>query len=117
MKEKGDPCILVGYSTQSKGYIVYNKRTQLIVESIHINFNEIKELSKVSDYDNSGLAPQLQKTSDHNRSELKTHDHSNEPSSSTLVPNVSPSVDTDSSQQELDFLFSPLFKQYFTTGN
>ncbi|GJZ82891.1 retrovirus-related pol polyprotein from transposon TNT 1-94 [Tanacetum coccineum] len=29
MKEKGDPCILVGYSTQSKGYHVYNKRTRL----------------------------------------------------------------------------------------
>ncbi|GJX69640.1 retrovirus-related pol polyprotein from transposon TNT 1-94 [Tanacetum coccineum] len=29
MKEKGDPCILVGYSTQSKGYRVYNKRTKL----------------------------------------------------------------------------------------
>ncbi|GJY17285.1 retrovirus-related pol polyprotein from transposon TNT 1-94 [Tanacetum coccineum] len=36
MKEKGDPCILVGYSTQSKGYHVYNKRTRLIVESIHL---------------------------------------------------------------------------------
>ncbi|GJW67841.1 retrovirus-related pol polyprotein from transposon TNT 1-94 [Tanacetum coccineum] len=31
MKEKGDSCILVGYSTQSKGYRVYNKRTRLIV--------------------------------------------------------------------------------------
>ncbi|GJW95174.1 retrovirus-related pol polyprotein from transposon TNT 1-94 [Tanacetum coccineum] len=36
MKEKGDPCVMVGYSTQSKGYRVYNKRTRLIVESIHI---------------------------------------------------------------------------------
>nr|GEY90054.1 retrovirus-related Pol polyprotein from transposon TNT 1-94 [Tanacetum cinerariifolium] len=34
MKEKGDPCILVAYSTQSKGYRVYNKRPQTIVESI-----------------------------------------------------------------------------------
>ncbi|GJR70275.1 retrovirus-related pol polyprotein from transposon TNT 1-94 [Tanacetum coccineum] len=30
MKEKGDPCVMVGYSTQSKGYRVYNKRTRLI---------------------------------------------------------------------------------------
>nr|GEU86381.1 retrovirus-related Pol polyprotein from transposon TNT 1-94 [Tanacetum cinerariifolium] len=30
MKEKGDSCILVGYSTQSKGYRVYNKRTRMI---------------------------------------------------------------------------------------
>ncbi|GJQ98960.1 retrovirus-related pol polyprotein from transposon TNT 1-94 [Tanacetum coccineum] len=40
MKEKGDPCILVGYSTQSKGYHVYNKRTRLIVESIHLRSDE-----------------------------------------------------------------------------
>ncbi|GJR50053.1 retrovirus-related pol polyprotein from transposon TNT 1-94 [Tanacetum coccineum] len=48
MKEKGDPCILVGYSTQSKGYRVYNKRTRLIVESIHLRFDEIKEMSQTS---------------------------------------------------------------------
>ncbi|GJV43149.1 retrovirus-related pol polyprotein from transposon TNT 1-94 [Tanacetum coccineum] len=42
MKEKGDSCILVGYSTKSKGYRVYNKRTRLIVESIHLRFDEIK---------------------------------------------------------------------------
>ncbi|GKF74912.1 hypothetical protein Tco_0224356 [Tanacetum coccineum] len=28
MIEKGDPCVMVGYSTQSKGYRVYNKRTR-----------------------------------------------------------------------------------------
>ncbi|GJR66203.1 putative reverse transcriptase domain-containing protein [Tanacetum coccineum] len=43
--------------------------------------------------------------------------NSNEPLSSKLVPNGSPPVDKkDSSQQELDFLFSPLFKEYFTAG-
>ncbi|GKC51619.1 retrovirus-related pol polyprotein from transposon TNT 1-94 [Tanacetum coccineum] len=110
MKEKRDLCILVGYSTQSKGYRVYNKRTRLIVKSIHINFDEIKELLKASDYDNSGPASQLQKTSDHNRSELETHDHINEPSSSKLVPNVSPSANIDHpSLQELDLLFNPLY--------
>nr|GEW99758.1 hypothetical protein [Tanacetum cinerariifolium] len=43
MKEKRDRCILVGYSTQSKGYRVYNKRTRLIVESIHIRFDKSKK--------------------------------------------------------------------------
>ncbi|GKB90614.1 hypothetical protein Tco_0962886, partial [Tanacetum coccineum] len=49
---------------------------------------------------------------------LKTHNHYNEPSSSNLVPNVSPPAEkTNSAQQELDFLFSPLFEEYFTAGN
>ncbi|GKB43458.1 2-methylene-furan-3-one reductase-like protein [Tanacetum coccineum] len=118
IKEKGDPCILVGYSTQSKRYRVYNKRTRLIVESIHINFDEIKKLSKVSDYDNSDPVPQLQKTYDDNHSQLSIHDYSNEPSTSMLVPNVSPPADTNASSiQELKFLFSPLFEEYFTVGN
>ncbi|GJS15242.1 retrovirus-related pol polyprotein from transposon TNT 1-94 [Tanacetum coccineum] len=56
MKEKGDPCILVGYTTQSKGYNVYDKRTRLIVESIHLRFDEIKEMSETSvANDTSGL--------------------------------------------------------------
>ncbi|GJT49089.1 retrovirus-related pol polyprotein from transposon TNT 1-94 [Tanacetum coccineum] len=68
--EKGDPCILVGYSTQSKGYLVYNKRTRLIVESIHLRFDEIKEMSETSiANDTSGLILQRQKVSDYDNSD------------------------------------------------
>ncbi|GJV18139.1 retrovirus-related pol polyprotein from transposon TNT 1-94 [Tanacetum coccineum] len=107
MKEKGDPCILVGYSTQSKGYRVYNKRTRLIVESIHLRFDErsksclktsvLMELlglvpqDKASDYDNPDPAPELQNVS---------------PSANTTVP----------SQQELDLLFGPLYDEFFNAG-
>nr|GEX90060.1 retrovirus-related Pol polyprotein from transposon TNT 1-94 [Tanacetum cinerariifolium] len=64
MKEKRDQCILVGYSTQSKGYRVYNKRTRMIVESIHIRFDKIKEVSETSVTNNtSGLVLQRQKAS------------------------------------------------------
>nr|GEW94374.1 hypothetical protein [Tanacetum cinerariifolium] len=66
MKEKRDLCILVGYSTQSKGYRVYNKRTRMIVEPIHIRFDEIKEVFETSvANDTSGLVPQRQNTSDY----------------------------------------------------
>ncbi|GJT86803.1 retrovirus-related pol polyprotein from transposon TNT 1-94 [Tanacetum coccineum] len=94
-KEKEDPYIFVGYSTQSKGYRVYNKRTRLIVESIHINFNEIKELTMTSDDNTSGLAPQRQKTYDHNvkNSDFKT------------------------TTMNLQVQSCPLFKEYFTAGN
>nr|GEV90100.1 retrovirus-related Pol polyprotein from transposon TNT 1-94 [Tanacetum cinerariifolium]GEY18961.1 retrovirus-related Pol polyprotein from transposon TNT 1-94 [Tanacetum cinerariifolium] len=57
MKEKGNQYILVGYSTQSKGYRIYNKRTRMIVESIHIRFDKIKEVSEMSIANNtSGLS-------------------------------------------------------------
>ncbi|GJS93561.1 retrovirus-related pol polyprotein from transposon TNT 1-94 [Tanacetum coccineum] len=65
----------------------------------------------------SPLTPQLQTTYVHNTTELGSHDHNNEPLSSKLVPNCYPSTDTDSSLQELDFLFSPLIEEYFTAGN
>ncbi|GKF59460.1 hypothetical protein Tco_0176246 [Tanacetum coccineum] len=113
MKEKGDPCVMVGYSTQSRGYRVYNKRTRLIVESIHIKFDEIKEM--MSDHNRSDLAPQRQEMSVVNVSSglvpqgQKASDYDN----SDLVPprqNIVPTAEkTDSSQQGLEFLFSPLY--------
>ncbi|GJZ35435.1 retrovirus-related pol polyprotein from transposon TNT 1-94 [Tanacetum coccineum] len=107
MKEKGDSCILVGYSTQSKGYRVYNKRTRLIVESIHLRFDEIKEMSETSvANDTSGLVPQRQKASDYDN-----------PDPAPELQNVSPSADTTvPSQQELDLLFGPLYDEFFNAG-
>ncbi|XP_070044067.1 uncharacterized protein [Nicotiana tomentosiformis] len=37
---KSDERILLGYSSQSKAYKVYNKRTQCVEESIHVIFDE-----------------------------------------------------------------------------
>nr|GEX98130.1 hypothetical protein [Tanacetum cinerariifolium] len=45
MKEKGDTCIFVGYSTQSRAYRVFNKRTRVIVETIHVNFDELPQIA------------------------------------------------------------------------
>ncbi|GKF40202.1 hypothetical protein Tco_0120263 [Tanacetum coccineum] len=99
MKEKGDPCILVGYSTQSKGYRVYNKRTRLIVESIHLRFDEIKEMSETSvTNDTSGLVPQRQKASDYDNLDPAPE-----------LQNVSPSADTT-------VFFGPLYDEFFNAG-
>ncbi|GKB45762.1 hypothetical protein Tco_0896515 [Tanacetum coccineum] len=66
----------------------------------------------------SGLTPQRQMTFKHNSSELRTHDNINEPSSSKLVPDVSPTAEmTDTSLQGLELLFSPMYEEYFTTRN
>nr|GEV68573.1 copia protein [Tanacetum cinerariifolium] len=103
MKEKGDQCILVGYSTQLKGYRVYNKRTRMIVESIHIRFDEIKEVSETSVANNtSGLIPQRQKASDYDN-----------PDPVPQLQDVFSSADADvPSQQELDLLFGPFLHQH-----
>nr|GEW21287.1 copia protein [Tanacetum cinerariifolium]GEW22172.1 copia protein [Tanacetum cinerariifolium] len=57
-KEKGDTCIFAGYSTQSKGYRVYNKRTRLIAETIHVNFDELPQMA--SDHISSDPAPKYE---------------------------------------------------------
>nr|GEV07073.1 hypothetical protein [Tanacetum cinerariifolium] len=107
MKEKRDQCILVGYSTQSKGYHVYNKRTRLIVKSIHLRFDEIKEmLDTYVDNDTSGLVPQRHKASDYDNSDLVPQ-----------IQSVLPLADTTIlSQQELDLLFGPLYDEFFNAG-
>ncbi|GJS40867.1 putative ribonuclease H-like domain-containing protein [Tanacetum coccineum] len=81
---------------------VLNKRW-LIVESIHLRFDEIKEMSETSvANDTSGLVPQRQKASDYDN-----------PDPAPELQNVSPSADTTvPSQQELDLLFGPLYDEF-----
>nr|GEZ06429.1 hypothetical protein [Tanacetum cinerariifolium] len=45
IKEKGDACIFVGYSTQSRAYRVFNKRKRVTVESTHVNFDELPQMA------------------------------------------------------------------------
>ncbi|GJY89345.1 putative ribonuclease H-like domain-containing protein [Tanacetum coccineum] len=54
------PCIFVGYSTQSRAYRVYNKRTRVIVETIHVNFDELPQMA--SDHVSSDPVPQCPTT-------------------------------------------------------
>nr|GFB33375.1 integrase, catalytic region, zinc finger, CCHC-type, peptidase aspartic, catalytic [Tanacetum cinerariifolium] len=58
MKEKVDDCIFVGYSTQSRAYRVFIKRTRVIMESIHVNFDELPHMA--SDQHSSDPAPECQ---------------------------------------------------------
>nr|GEV56675.1 retrovirus-related Pol polyprotein from transposon TNT 1-94 [Tanacetum cinerariifolium] len=97
-----------GYSTQSKGYRIYNMRTRMIVESIHIRFDEIKEVSETSVANNtSGLVPQQQKVSDYEN-----------PDPFPQRQDVSSSADAVvRSQQELDLLFGPSYDEFFNAGS
>ncbi|GKB25434.1 retrovirus-related pol polyprotein from transposon TNT 1-94 [Tanacetum coccineum] len=57
IKEKGDACIFVGYSTQSRAYRVYNKRTRVIIKTIYVNFDVLPQM--VSDHVSSDPVLQL----------------------------------------------------------
>nr|GEV15850.1 hypothetical protein [Tanacetum cinerariifolium] len=100
MKEKGDACIFVGYSTQSRAYRVFNKRTRVIVETIHVNFDELPHMA--SDHDSSDPVPQCQRTA------LEHDSLSPGPQCQENVPHVDGTVTTSN---ELDLLFSPMFDE------
>ncbi|GJQ96601.1 retrovirus-related pol polyprotein from transposon TNT 1-94 [Tanacetum coccineum] len=100
MKEKGDACIFVGYSTQSKAYRVFNKRTRMIVETIHVNFDELPQMA--SDHVSSDPGPQCSTTV------LEQDSLSPSPQSQENVPQVAKTVTTSN---ELELLYSPMFSE------
>ncbi|GJR99038.1 retrovirus-related pol polyprotein from transposon TNT 1-94 [Tanacetum coccineum] len=56
------------YSTQSRAYRVYNKRTRVIVETIHVNFDELPQMA--SDHFSSDPAPQSETVTTSNELDL-----------------------------------------------
>nr|GFB02280.1 integrase, catalytic region, zinc finger, CCHC-type, peptidase aspartic, catalytic [Tanacetum cinerariifolium] len=116
MKEKGDECIFVGYSTQSRAYRVFNKRTRVIMESINVNFYELPQVASAHNYFDpaptchtmasvqisSDPAPECQTMAlEHNS--LSPRRNSQE--------NVSHGDKTGTTSNELDLLFSPMFDE------
>ncbi|GJS19846.1 integrase, catalytic region, zinc finger, CCHC-type containing protein [Tanacetum coccineum] len=57
LKPKADIGIFVGYAPTKKVFRIYNKRTRLINETIHVTFNELTAMD--SEQFGSGLGPQL----------------------------------------------------------
>ncbi|GJW51161.1 retrovirus-related pol polyprotein from transposon TNT 1-94 [Tanacetum coccineum] len=100
MKEKGDACIFVGYSTQSKAYRVFNKRTRIIVETIHVNFDDLPQMT--SDHVSSDLGPQCS-TMILEQDSLCPDPQSQE--------NVSQTAKTVTMSNELELLYSPMFSE------
>ncbi|GJX32123.1 retrovirus-related pol polyprotein from transposon TNT 1-94 [Tanacetum coccineum] len=97
LKPKADIGIFVGYSPTKNAYRIYNKKTRIIIETIHVEFDELTVMA--SEQFNSGPAPQFM-TPGYISSGLVQN-----PSSST--PNVPPS------KKYWDILFQPLFDEYF----
>nr|GFD49020.1 retrovirus-related Pol polyprotein from transposon TNT 1-94 [Tanacetum cinerariifolium] len=100
MKEKGDECIFVGYSTQSRAYRVFNNRTRVIMESIHVNFNELPQMA--SAHDSSDPAPKCQTIA---------LEHNSLSPGRNCQENVSHGDKTGTMSNELDLLFSPMFDE------
>nr|GFC12383.1 retrovirus-related Pol polyprotein from transposon TNT 1-94 [Tanacetum cinerariifolium] len=100
MKDKGDECIFVGYSTQSRAYRVFNKRTRVIMESIHVNFDELPQLA--SDQNSSDPAPECQ---------TMALEHDSLSPRRKCLENVSHGDKTETTSNELDLLFSPMFDE------
>ncbi|GKA12243.1 retrovirus-related pol polyprotein from transposon TNT 1-94 [Tanacetum coccineum] len=100
MKEKGDACIFVGYSTMSRAYRVYKKRTRLIVETIHVNFDELPQIA--SDHVSSDPIPQCPKTVlEQDSLSPGTQSQGNAPHATEIV----------TTSNELDLLFSLMFDE------
>ncbi|GKB07065.1 retrovirus-related pol polyprotein from transposon TNT 1-94 [Tanacetum coccineum] len=97
LKPKADIGIFIGYSPAKKAYRIYNKRTRMIMETIHVEFGEL--VAMASEQFISGPMPQLL-TPGYISSGLVQN-----PSSSP--PYVPPS------KKDCDILFQPLFDDYF----
>ncbi|GJX84365.1 retrovirus-related pol polyprotein from transposon TNT 1-94 [Tanacetum coccineum] len=95
---KADIGIFVGYAPAKKAFKIYNKRTQKIIETIHVTFDEL--IAMASDQFSSG--PRL-------------HFMTPGTSSSGLVPNpVSQQHCIPPPRVNWDHLFQPMFDEYFT---
>nr|GFA73934.1 hypothetical protein [Tanacetum cinerariifolium] len=92
--------IFVGYSTQSRAYRVFNNRTRVIMESIHVNFDELPLMA--SDHISSDPAPECQ------RMALKHDSLSPAIQRQENVPQADRTVTTSN---ELDLLFCLMFDE------
>nr|GFC21844.1 integrase, catalytic region, zinc finger, CCHC-type, peptidase aspartic, catalytic [Tanacetum cinerariifolium] len=97
LQPTADTGIFVGYAPNRKGYRIYNKRTRRIIETIHVQFNELTEpMAPV--HLGTGPAPNLLTPGQ---------------ISSGLVPNLVPATPyAPPTNKELEILFQPMFDDY-----
>ncbi|GKD02085.1 retrovirus-related pol polyprotein from transposon TNT 1-94 [Tanacetum coccineum] len=97
LQPTADIRIFVGYAPSRKGYKIYNKRTRRIMETIHVQFDELSEPMAPVQL-STGLAPTF----------LTPRQIS-----SGLVPNpVHAAPYVPPTNKELEILFQPMFNEY-----
>ncbi|GJQ91872.1 putative ribonuclease H-like domain-containing protein [Tanacetum coccineum] len=97
LQPTADIRFFVGYAPSRKGYRIYNKRTRRIMETIHVQFDELSE----------PMAP-VQLSTGPTPSFLTPGQIS-----SVLVPNLVPTAPyVPPTNKELEILFQPVFDEY-----
>ncbi|GKE44963.1 retrovirus-related pol polyprotein from transposon TNT 1-94 [Tanacetum coccineum] len=102
LKATADIGIFVGYAPNRKGYRIYNKRTQRIMETIHVQFDELtKQMAHV--HISTGPEPIFLTPGQ---------------ISSGLVPNPVPAAPyVPPTNKDLEILFQPMFDEYLEPPN
>ncbi|GJU27453.1 integrase, catalytic region, zinc finger, CCHC-type containing protein [Tanacetum coccineum] len=88
MKPKADIGVFIGYLETSTSFQIYNRRTKMIMETIHVKFDELTAMASEHDC----LEPELQRFNNYN---------------SSAEPMNNPS------KEDLDNLFGPMFEEYY----
>ncbi|GJZ38344.1 putative ribonuclease H-like domain-containing protein [Tanacetum coccineum] len=97
LQPTADIGIFVGYAPSRKGYRIYNKRTRRIMETIHVQFDELTEQMAPVQL-STGPAPTFLTPGQ---------------ISSGLVPNSVPAAPyVPPTNKELEILFQPMFDEY-----
>ncbi|GJY69273.1 retrovirus-related pol polyprotein from transposon TNT 1-94 [Tanacetum coccineum] len=98
LQPKADIGIFIGYAPTKKAFRIYNRRTRRIIETIHVDFDELTAMA--SEHSSSGPA---------------LHEMTPATISSGLVPNPPPSTTfVPPSRTDWDILFQPLFDELLT---
>ncbi|GJU71619.1 putative ribonuclease H-like domain-containing protein [Tanacetum coccineum] len=96
LQPKADIGIFIGYAPTKKAFWIYNRRTRRIIETIHVDFDELTAMA-----------------SDHSSSGPTLHDMTPATINSGLVPNPHPSTPfVPPSRTDWDMLFQPLFDEF-----
>ncbi|GKD13075.1 hypothetical protein Tco_1197482, partial [Tanacetum coccineum] len=95
---KADIGIFIGYAPTKKAFQIYNRRTRRIIETIHVDFDELTTMD-----------------SKHSRSGPALHEMTLATISSGLVPNPHPSTPfIPPLRTDWDILFQPMFDELLT---
>ncbi|GKD55176.1 retrovirus-related pol polyprotein from transposon TNT 1-94, partial [Tanacetum coccineum] len=95
LQPKADIGIFIGYAPIKKAFRIYNRHTRRIIETIHVDFDELTTMA-----------------SEHNSLESVIHEMTPATISSGLVPNPPPTTPyVPTSITDWDILFQPLFDE------